>query len=247
MASYTTNAINLKSYNLSESDKIIVMYSREHGLIRCVAKGSRKPASKIGGMMDLLIANKLMLAKGKNLDIVCQAEGVDAFKHIRKDINKLTYAMYCAELVSNFGMENDTNSSKIYDLLFETFKNTGLAANNAEIIWTVVKFQLKLMEYLGYAVELDTCVRCNEQINNNMYQFCPDSGGIICSKCRSTAGNVIDINHGLRQILKEAQSYDFAISANEIEVAFCFKILKEYVSLRSGKKIKTSELIECLC
>ena len=59
------DAINLKTYNLSESDKIIVMYSREDGLIKGVAKGCKKLKSKLGARMDLLVANNLKIANGK--------------------------------------------------------------------------------------------------------------------------------------------------------------------------------------
>ena len=62
MQNFTTNAINLKSYNLSETDKIIVMYSKDKGIIRGVAKGVKKTTSKLGGRMDMLVANQLMLA-----------------------------------------------------------------------------------------------------------------------------------------------------------------------------------------
>ncbi|MBR1681512.1 recombination protein O N-terminal domain-containing protein, partial [bacterium] len=74
MNNVVTDAINLKSYNLSEADRIIVMYSKDHGLIRGVAKGVKKPKSKLGAMMDSLVANKFMLYNGKNLDKICQAE-----------------------------------------------------------------------------------------------------------------------------------------------------------------------------
>ena len=47
MNNYVTEAINLKSYNLNDADKIIVMYSKENGLIKGVAKGIKKPKSKI--------------------------------------------------------------------------------------------------------------------------------------------------------------------------------------------------------
>ena len=55
----------------------------------------------------MLIANNLFLANGKNLDVICQADLMDSFKEIRKDISKLTYAVYCAELINTFGLEND--------------------------------------------------------------------------------------------------------------------------------------------
>ena len=47
MNNYVTEAINLKSYNLNDADKIIVMYSKENGLIKGVAKGIKKPKSKL--------------------------------------------------------------------------------------------------------------------------------------------------------------------------------------------------------
>ena len=89
---FTTNAINLKTYNLSESDKIILMYSQDKGLIRGVAKGGKKMTSKLGGRMDLLVANKLMLNKGRNLDTICQAEALNTFYNLRNDMDKLMSA-----------------------------------------------------------------------------------------------------------------------------------------------------------
>ena len=92
--SFITDAINLKSYNLSESDKIIVMYSKEKGLIRGVAKGVKKPKSKLGARMDLLVANTLMLHKGRNLDTICQAEVVNSFKLVRIWIRFVIQCMF---------------------------------------------------------------------------------------------------------------------------------------------------------
>ncbi|MBQ2611996.1 recombination protein O N-terminal domain-containing protein, partial [bacterium] len=79
MQNFTTDAINLKTYPLSDSDKIIVMYSKDKGLIKGVAKGVKRPKSKLGARMDLLVANKLMLYKGKNLDTICQAVALNTF------------------------------------------------------------------------------------------------------------------------------------------------------------------------
>ena len=80
---YTTDAINLKSYDLSDADKIILMYSKDRGLIRGVAKGVKKPKSKLGARMDSLIANTIMFAKGRNLDTICQAQSINTFKESR--------------------------------------------------------------------------------------------------------------------------------------------------------------------
>jgi len=98
MNNFVTDAINLKAYNLSEADKIIVMYSRDKGLIRGVAKGVKKPKSKLGARMDLLVANKLMLYKGKNLDRICQAEALNTFQKTRRNMDKIFYSMYISDI-----------------------------------------------------------------------------------------------------------------------------------------------------
>ena len=116
---YTTNAINLKSYDLSDSDKIVLMYSEDKGLIKGVAKGVKKPKSKLGARMDYLIANTLMLAKGRNMDTICQAQSINTFKNSRQDIEKLMYSSYISEVVANFGVECDPCSKEIYDLLYK--------------------------------------------------------------------------------------------------------------------------------
>ena len=248
MANYKTQAINLKSYNFGEADKIIVMYSRDHGIIRCIAKGVRRYTSKLGGRMEMLISNNLLLANGKNLDIICQADLVDSFKEIRKDISKLTYAVYCAEMINTFGLENDSNSSRIYDVFFESLKNISLASSTEDILWTIIRFKLKLMKLLGYAVELNSCVKCSEPVKNNQYFFCADSGGIICKSCQNELSGIMDLDHDILKIFKNSLNSDYADNCyNRILLDSCFNILKEYISLRSHKKFKSPELIECLC
>lgn len=251
MANYSTKAINLKSYNLGESDKIVVMYSRDFGIIKCVAKGVKRTTSKLGGRMRTLVANQIFAAKGKNLDIVCQAEVIDEFKHISKDITKLTYAMYCVEIVNAFGVEHDSNSAAIYDILFETLKNIALSSNDEEVIWTVIRFKLNILKLIGYAIELDTCVKCNEPINENAYAFCAHSGGVICKACDSSGAYNHDIDYNIVKLYKNAMKFDFPEKENNIEnnliLRYSFNILKEYISLRLPKKLKSPELIECLC
>ena len=157
---YLTDAINIKSYNLSESDKIILMYSKQKGLLRGVAKGAKKTKSKLGGRMDMLVANKLMLFKGKNLDTICQAEALNTFNNLRNDMNKMLYAMYMAEIVSNYGTEDDPNSEEIYDIFYKALGAISEASTITQILLVVIRFQLKMMSICGYELQLKNCLGC---------------------------------------------------------------------------------------
>ena len=118
---YTTQAINLKNYPLNDNDSIVVMFSKTKGLISAVAKGSKRPKSKLGARIQMFIANKLMLLEGKNLDTIAEAQSLNTFSKIRYDLDKLSYSMYIAEVVNNFcskQFNKDENYEEIYNLIF---------------------------------------------------------------------------------------------------------------------------------
>src|SRR5262249_22437325 len=103
MATYKVNGINIGSFNLGESDKILTIFTAERGLIRAVAKGARKPGTKVAGRADLLNVNSLLVATGKTLDIITQAYTLETFPRLRDDLSRLSLGFYYAELSQQFG------------------------------------------------------------------------------------------------------------------------------------------------
>lgn len=96
---YKATGINLKSIPLGESDRLLTVLTREVGLVRAVAPGSRKPKSKLGGRSSLFVVNELLLAKGRSLDKITQAETLESYPGLSRDLAKLTASQYLAELV----------------------------------------------------------------------------------------------------------------------------------------------------
>lgn len=247
---FTTDAINLKSYNLSESDKIVVMYSKEKGLIRGVAKGCKKPKSKLGARMDLLVANKIMLHKGKNLDTICEAQSLNNFKKTRQDMDKIFYSMYISEIVSNFGVEEDPCSKEVYDLFYKSLEKISEAKNKKEILIGVIKFQLKIMEISGFGVELDSCLCCKEQILGEDMYFSAKMGGVFCKECNETLGVKTKMHHKLRDFLLAMLQFDFNFEsdydrkATEKICDVCVNLLKEYIQIHCPKQFKTTKILQ---
>lgn len=95
---YKAIGINLKSSPLGESDRLLTILTDEYGLIRVVAPGSRKHKSSLGGRSSLFVVNQLLLAKGRSLDKLVQAESIESFPGLSQDLRKLTAAQYLAEL-----------------------------------------------------------------------------------------------------------------------------------------------------
>lgn len=249
---FTTNVINLKSYNISEADKIIVMYSKEKGLIKGVAKGIKKTSSKLGGRMDLLVANKMMLNKGRNLDTICQAEALNTFYSLRNDMNKLFYAMYCSEIVSNFGIENDPNSEEIYSLFYTFLEQLSLSKTKVQSMLCVLRFQLKIMDITGYSLEIKECVKCSKEPNSEEIYFSVEQGGILCADCSKDIGKKVKIPNKIREFLNTLLEEDFTTHTRYDDLATekicdtCINLLKNYIEYYSPKKFKTTQMLESI-
>lgn len=247
MEKFTTNVITLKSYNLSESDKIIVMYSKDKGLLRCVAKGAKKPSSKIGSCFDSLIASEVLISKGKKLDVISQSQGINSFSALRKDFSKLSYAIYCADVINAFSIEDDNDSREIYEIFYNTLDALAKSQNKLNTVLCAMKFQLNLMELFGYGLELDTCVKCSCQIGETVV-FSKSAGGVLCPDCAEDYGN--HTSSKLVNFFKKISGTPFESKffvdedlKNELTIMFCFNLMKDYIQYRAPKKLKAQDFL----
>jgi DNA repair protein RecO (recombination protein O) len=96
---YKATGINLKGTAFGESDRLLTVLTQEYGLVRAIAPGSRKHASSLRGRSGLFVVNQLLIAKGRSLDKIIQAEGLESFAGLSQDLLKLTASQYLAELV----------------------------------------------------------------------------------------------------------------------------------------------------
>ena len=250
MNNFVTDAINLKSYNLSEADKIIVMYSKDKGLIRGVAKGVKKPKSKLGARMDMFVANKLMLYKGKSLDRICQADVLNTFNKTRRDMDKIFYSMYISEIVNNFGVEDDPCSEEIYELLYKSLNKISEAQTKEEILISAIKFQLKMMQISGFGIELNSCLCCREEIGEENMYFSSRMGGVVCEECNHDLHIDTLMHHKIRDFLNALVQFDidykseYEEKATEKVCTVCFELLKKYIDGHSPKKFNTTEILQ---
>lgn len=252
METYTTDAINIKTYPLSENDNIVVMFSKEKGLIRGIAKGVKRPKSKLGARMQTLVCNTLMLNKKQNLDIIKEASALNPFNKLRYDLEKLTMALYIVEIINTFcaaeNLDEDQNKV-IYELLYKTLNNIQNSKNNTEVVLSAIKFQLKFMNEAGFGLELQRCLVCSKETNDDVL-LSLKTGGIVCMQCAFEHVQYIKLNRKIKDFLNtlskakidEPTRYDNLV--NEKVAEACFNLLKKYIEVISNKKSKTFKVME---
>jgi len=97
MRLYRDRAVVLRQHKLGEADRIVTLLTRDHGLVRAVAKGVRRTRSKFGARLEPFAHIDVQLHPGRNLDIVTQVQAIDAFAtDIVNDYGRYTCA--CAVL-----------------------------------------------------------------------------------------------------------------------------------------------------
>ena len=250
MNNYITDAINLKSYNLNDADKIIVLYSKEKGLLKGVAQGLKRPKSKLGARMDALVANNLMMIKGKSMDKICQAQSLNTFKSIREDMDKLIYSSYLSEIVANFGVEEEPSSKEIYELLYKALNRINTASDKKEVLIAVIKFQLKYMLIQGFGLEFDTCLCCREQILDEDMFISLQMGGVLCKECNETFKVNLKLNHKIRDFFQAMLQFDFNYEsdydkkATEKVLDVCFNLLNKHIQAHSPKSFKSLKTLQ---
>jgi DNA repair protein RecO (recombination protein O) len=96
---YKATGINLKAIPIGESDRLVTILTREHGLIKAIAPGARKSNSSLGGRSAIFVVNSLAIAKGRSLDKITEAQTLNTYGGLSGDLGKLAASQYLAELV----------------------------------------------------------------------------------------------------------------------------------------------------
>lgn len=177
-ALYRDHGVVLRTYKLGEADRIIVLATEHHGKVRAVAKGVRKTRSKFGSRLEPTSHVALQLYKGRELDIVTQAESIDHFRTLREDLDRFGRASAMLEAVDQMAMEREENRA-LYRMLLGALRS--LAAQDSPLV--VAGFYWKLLAQEGFRPELDVCVSCGEEAE--LVAFDLHEGGTLCRVCRS--------------------------------------------------------------
>jgi DNA repair protein RecO (recombination protein O) len=177
--SVRTEGIILRRRDYGESDRILEVFTKKLGRISGLAKGARKPKSKISGHLELFSRSSFLVSRGRNLQLITQAETLDAFDHLREDLSGIGLGSYIVELVGAVTIEEGSNL-RLYDLLINTLEALDRGLDPPIITHY---FELQLLDLSGFRPEFFICVECGESITEQDQFLSGELGGVICPKC----------------------------------------------------------------
>lgn len=176
---FRVEAVVLRHSDWGEADRLLWLYSLEMGKLRAVAKGVRRPRSRKAGHLEPFTRASLLMARGRDISLVTQADTVDAYLPLREDLIRATYASYVVELLDRFTYEEGQNRS-LYRLLTDTLARL---CRLEELDLVVHYYEMRLLDLLGFRPQLFECMRCGSKIQPEDQYFSAQQGGVLCPRC----------------------------------------------------------------
>jgi DNA repair protein RecO (recombination protein O) len=172
----------LRTIRYGEADRVLHLYTPDHGRVGAVAKGVRRVKSRMGGRLEPLSRVRLVLHRGRGeLCTVSQADTLNAHAALRERRASLERGTQACEAVLRL-LDSTESNRPAYNLLCHELgllDQSAAAATRGQAL----AFRLKLLLAAGFAPELASCVACGEA--EHLGGFSPSAGGVVCASCEA--------------------------------------------------------------
>jgi DNA repair protein RecO (recombination protein O) len=189
MALYRDQAVILRTTKLGEADRIITLFTKDHGRLRAVAKGVRRTKSRFGARLEPTSFVDIQLYTGKTFDVVTQVESIENFgDSLSSDYQLWTVASAILEAAERFTAQEHEPALSHYQLLVGALKV--LAHNTYDPSLILDAYLLRSLSVAGYAPSLTNCSRCGKPGPHRYFSLV--GGGSVCTDCKQSAAATAD-------------------------------------------------------
>jgi len=241
--------IVLRYIPVGEADRLVIIVTRERGKFKCLARGIRKPISKLGGFLEPMHEVSITVQYSRLYPIVKDVRTIGVLNNISNNVSHYLYLTYISELLDSFIPEEEINIEifNLYKFVLQIFNNVH------KVSLLVLFFQLKLLMLCGYGPELLECVECTSVLKSEDQYFGLLQGGIVCPNCmvmikRNSFNNIIEMNLQLIKLLRLSQRETWdklqTFKVNSEDIGKSLQIINNYIAYVVDRKIKSAQFIK---
>lgn len=240
---YRTQAVVLGHIEYGEADRILKLFTYEKGKITAIAKGVRKIRSRKAGHLEPFTRANLFLAKGRNLDIITQAETVNPYIGLREDLQRLAYAAYVVEVLDRFTYEEGQNIN-LFRLLTDTLSRLETHQDPATVVHY---YEIRMLDLLGFRPQLFECIDCGAEVQAEDQFFSPLAGGVVCPACGGRRPEAWEVRKDVLRYLRHLQrsgwkQVESVVIPPEIEAGLV-ELVDRYFTYLLERKLNTPHFL----
>lgn len=176
---WQTEALVLREAAYKETDKILTVLTAKEGKITLRARGARRGGGKLTAASQTLVYSRMTIFELKGRHMLDEAELLDTFFHIRTDVDKLSLAMYFAELCE--ALSDEVPDPAVFSLMLNTLYALSALNKPVELVKPVA--ELRMMSLCGFQPETDMCPVCH-LVPPATPCFHVRQGMVHCASCR---------------------------------------------------------------
>ncbi|MBI4434618.1 DNA repair protein RecO [Candidatus Uhrbacteria bacterium] len=199
---YSTSAIILRRRDIGEWDRLYIAYTREHGKLSLLGKGTRRSKAKLASHLEPYAEVDLVIARGKAIDRITFARTIRSSATIAVPYERVQVAAYIAECVDHLTRDQHRDVA-LFDLLRDALEV--ITQHHSSLVTLhfslVTPFTLRLLSILGYTPQLDRCVECRTTLPNGPVTGVPLRGGLVCQPCTPSSRGGTPLTDGDREHL----------------------------------------------
>lgn len=183
MSTLSTAALVLRRSDYSDYDRMVTLFSPQHGRIDAIARGCRRPKSPLLNACEPFTSGEFQLyQKGERFTLE-QCQITESFYELRTDYDRLQHAVYWLKLLDASVMV-DVPMPDLFLITLRALAHLNYSELPPEML--TMAFEMHLMAQLGYAPRVDSCMLCGRAIDSDA-RFDAELGGCICMHCPSVA------------------------------------------------------------
>jgi DNA repair protein RecO (recombination protein O) len=195
---YRCEGIVLRRRDFGEADRLVTLLTDRYGKIRALAKGTRRTKSRLGGHLEPYARTNLLIARGRNLDIITQAQVVESMNHLRGVERSISYAAHWAEIADQLMVEAQENRPGYLALVRAlTSLDHG---RSPEVTSRICEWEF--LAAAGFRPELFNCTLCGAGIAPGANGLQVDAGGVVCPQCHARDPQSIPVSNDALRVLR---------------------------------------------
>ncbi|MBD8069185.1 DNA repair protein RecO [Bacillus sp. PS06] len=233
--------IVIRTNNYGESNKIITLFTREWGKVGVMARGAKKPSSRLASITQLFTYGQFLVQRTSGLGTLQQGETIKTYRSIREDIFLTAYASYVVELT-----DKSTDDKKPNPFLFELLSQTlHYMDEGYDLDILLYIYEMKMLQVLGLSPKLDGCSVCGS--TEGEFAFSIREGGFLCHRCYQHDKFVMKLSQTTIKLLRLFYYFDLnrlgKIDVKQETKDELKKVITAYYDEYSGLSIKSKRFL----